>query len=253
MTSKRARFLDMMDEFDATRQGYDQSQRWSWLDKAGRRIIPGKESDCSASTIGLAWLAGYSIPDDLIATNKLCWTGNALSILRAAHWRAQSVTGVSVSSINDRSAPGDILLGTGHIISRGRNGYWLSNNLDERGRIAGGLAGEQVPGETGYRPLWARAQGWSWLIKPPTEDGPAPAPAPAGDSLRLGSRGSRVRALQAGLSAVFPDYARLVEDGIFGPATDAAVREFQRRSGLVADGIVGPATAKQLARYSIRV
>ena len=65
--------------------------------------------------------------------------------------------------------------------------------------------------------------------------------------LSRGSTGSPVAAVQTKLRTMYPAYARKVlSDGIFGPATEAAVKEFQRRSGLVTDGVVGPRTLKAL-------
>lgn len=69
---------------------------------------------------------------------------------------------------------------------------------------------------------------------------PPPAPAPSGwPTLRSGSRGFRVKALQLLLTQW--GY-RLVADGIFGSKTKAAVVAFQARKGLARDGIVGPRT-----------
>ena len=67
-------------------------------------------------------------------------------------------------------------------------------------------------------------------------DSPAkPATAGQGQLLfRLGSAGPAVVEIQRALS--------IDRDGIFGNQTDAAVRNFQARSGLLVDGIVGPRT-----------
>lgn len=73
----------------------------------------------------------------------------------------------------------------------------------------------------------------------PAEPVPVP-PAPSG-LLRRGSTGARVTQLQKTLNAWYP-WLRLRLDGDFGPATENAVRELQRRAGLAVDGIAGPRT-----------
>lgn len=64
--------------------------------------------------------------------------------------------------------------------------------------------------------------------------------------------GTDVKRLQAGLKKIFPAYAgNLVVDSKFGPATERAVKEFQRRSNLTVDGRVGPATRDKLDNHGI--
>lgn len=56
--------------------------------------------------------------------------------------------------------------------------------------------------------------------------------------LKKGSKGYYVKQLQS--------YLHLYEDGIFGPLTEEAVKEFQKANGLVPDGIVGDKTWAKL-------
>ncbi|SCL48043.1 L,D-transpeptidase family protein [Micromonospora chersina] len=65
-------------------------------------------------------------------------------------------------------------------------------------------------------------------------------------TLRQGSRGAAVSALQARLTALRYDVGGI--DGIFGPSTHHAVVAFQKVNGLARDGIVGPRTRAALDR-----
>lgn len=77
--------------------------------------------------------------------------------------------------------------------------------------------------------------------------GPAKTPGLATDGkiLKRGDNNEAVKLLQRVLNAWYPNL-RLAVDGIFGPATEKAVRDMQSRAGLVVDGIAGPATLGRL-------
>jgi hypothetical protein len=104
--------------------------------------------------------------------------------------------------------------------------------------------------------------GWGIFVTPPK---PAHKPAPAKTperpervNVRWLERGSghyppgdprhaATRRLQNRLRTRFPLYARrLVVDGYYGPATEAAVTEFQRRKHIEVSGIAGPVTLRLL-------
>ena len=63
-------------------------------------------------------------------------------------------------------------------------------------------------------------------------------------TLRTGSSGSEVRALQTRLEEL--GFSPGPIDGQFGPGTESAVRAFQQGRELAADGVVGPPTAEAL-------
>lgn len=61
---------------------------------------------------------------------------------------------------------------------------------------------------------------------------------------KFGSRGNEVSAIQVRLSSL--GYYKGNIDGIYGSATEAAVKQFQYDNGLVADGIAGEKTLSAL-------
>ncbi len=65
-------------------------------------------------------------------------------------------------------------------------------------------------------------------------------------TVRYGSRGEDVKYVQEMLQKLGYDLGAGGVDGIYGKKTEAAVRDFQKASGLVADGICGPMTYQAL-------
>ena len=64
--------------------------------------------------------------------------------------------------------------------------------------------------------------------------------------LYRGLRGEDVKELQSKLESLGYDVGPI--DGIFGPLTENAVKQFQKDNGLVIDGIVGQETYAALER-----
>ncbi|MCA1703979.1 MAG: peptidoglycan-binding protein [Actinobacteria bacterium] len=122
------------------------------------------------------------------------------------------------------------------------DGQW---GKDTEAAYAAYTAGGQVPGDTGGTVPMPGDTGGTVPI-PGDTGGTVPIPGDTGGTvpmLRLGDRGAEVRQLQEKLNG---HGAGLDPDSDFGPATDRAVRKFQRATKLEVDGIVGPATWDRL-------
>lgn len=71
------------------------------------------------------------------------------------------------------------------------------------------------------------------------------SPVPTADALsKMGSRGNEVKAIQQELKDRGLYNGNV--DGIFGSATESAVKRFQKQQGLSVDGIAGPQTLAKL-------
>lgn len=118
--------------------------------------------------------------------------------------------------------------------------YVVVNDLDDElrdGRWAAFARGYNGPGyaKNGYHTkMAAAALEYGGEVK--AADG----------MLRMGSKGARVRELQALL--VRAGYQVKV-DGDFGPSTKAALKQFQKASGLTVDGVYGPQTETALGQH----
>ncbi len=85
---------------------------------------------------------------------------------------------------------------------------------------------------------------------------PEEAPGQFPGTMRPGSTGTGVRALQFYLwllAAYYADLPGLAVDGVYGADTEAAVTAWQQQAGLTADGVAGPATWQSVYTAAARM
>ena len=85
---------------------------------------------------------------------------------------------------------------------------------------------------------------------------PEEAPGQFPGTMRPGSTGTGVRALQFYLwllAAYYADLPGLAVDGVYGADTEAAVTAWQLQAGLTADGVAGPATWQSVYTAAVRM
>jgi hypothetical protein len=142
--------------------GYDQNQRWTFLDKANRKLIPNREADCSTVVAAIVYLAGY--PINISGT---CYTGNLAQLLKDAGWTIYRFTNLS------QVKAGDVLIAPRHHTEFAYTANkWYSAHIDRSGDATGGQAGNQTGGETKFQSAYNRSGGWTYLARPPADATP---------------------------------------------------------------------------------
>lgn len=117
--------------------------------------------------------------------------------------------------------------------------------------------GSKTLGDQGYSAIEILRYyyGDSMYINSTDEISGVPSSYP-GNPLRQGDSGEKVRQMQQQLNVIsnaYPLIPKIAEDGIFGPATEEAVRTFQRIFNLTQDGIVGFRTWYKISQIYVGV
>lgn len=117
--------------------------------------------------------------------------------------------------------------------------------------------GSKSLGDQGYTALEIirNYYGSSMYINETNEISGIPSSYP-GAPLSNGSSGEKVRQMQRQLNVIagaYPLIPKIAEDGIFGPATEEAVRTFQKIFDLTQDGIVGFKTWYKISQIYVGV
>ena len=198
MGTKQAMF-DAAKRIEAAGTGYDQSQRWSYLNIAARTINNNREADCSSFCGGVAYLGGYLQAGD-IGPSVTFYTGNFADVLKKRGFSVLTFTKLS------DLRPGDFVLSTrGHVEFVYSDGRFVSANIDENGRASGGKAGDQTGGEVRFKNPYNYSKGWTHIVRPPADASASKTVSQLADEVLAGKHGNgdaRKRSLGSQYAAV---------------------------------------------------
>ena len=209
----------------------------------GQRWVGHYVSDCSGLFYwAFKQLGGYMYHGSNTMYDRYCdRSGPFRNGVRADGQPLKPGTALFTGSDGDRGHVG-LYIGSGHVIEAAgtRSGVIRSLSSNSKWTAWGELKGVDYSGEAG--------------------DSSAPPKGDERPTLKRGSRGETVKALQLELGRLGYDLGPCGADGDFGRATEAAVKAFQADRGLQADGICGPATWGRLTdpsqtavSYSVRI
>lgn len=125
-------------------------------------------------------------------------------------------------------------------------GLYIGNGLviEAKGTIAGVVQGKVTDSK------WTRWGELKGISYEETSDSGFPDESVWHPTIRRGSKGDDVRLAQTMLYNLGYDLGKYGIDGDFGPATEAAVKEFQSDHKLTKDGVIGPLTWDALEKAS---
>ena len=109
---------------------------------------------------------------------------------------------------------------------------------------ANGLSADGTAGEATQKVLYGGSAKAKTKAKATATPAPKATDAPKSEALKVGSKGSDVKALQNKLIEL--GYLSGKADGVYGSKTAAAVKAFQKASKLSADGVAGEKTLSKL-------
>lgn len=211
--------------------GYDQAKRW------------GPDYDCSSLVITSFKQAGVPL--------TCTYTGNMRADM-LQHGFADITFRINRAS-GEGLKRGDVLLNNIHHTALYiGNGRIVQASINENGAVTGGQPGDQTGREIATRGYYNYP--WDCVLRYVGADSPSAGTRPVRTWTPALLQYKPGRALQTG-SDVSAAQALLVcrgcaldIDGEYGPASAAAVTNFQKNAGLLADGECGPDTWARLLK-----